>query len=173
METDAELISAVLGGRPAAFEELLGRYERLVRAAVRGVLRGGPAVEDAVQETFLAAYRGLGSLRDGSAFGGWVLRIARREAIRLARRETRHAAAALSGEALASGDGRLDDESRQLLDEVLALPDHERVVVMMHYFEGRAAREIADMLGRPIGTVTKQLSRACRRLKRRLTEQQR
>jgi RNA polymerase sigma-70 factor (ECF subfamily) len=172
METDAELVSAVLRGRKAAFGELLGRYERLVRAAARSVLRDDHAVEDAVQETFLAAYRGIGALRDGSAFGGWVLRIARREAIRLGRREARHAAAELPPDAPASGDGHLDGESRRLLDEVLALPDHERVVLMMRYFEGRGVREIAEMLSRPIGTVTKQLSRAYQRLQGRLAEQE-
>ncbi len=174
MRSDAELVSAALNGRRAAFGELVRRYERLARAAARSVLRDEHAVEDAVQDAFLAAYRKLGHLRNGSAFGSWVVRISRREALRLGRGLARSATADLEAVGEQPGrDGRLDAASQQLLEEVMALPDHERVVLMMRYFEGASVREIAEAVGRPVGTVTKQISRACRRLQRRLKEWQR
>ncbi len=44
-------------------------------------------------------------------------------------------------------DGRLDEASQQLLAAVMKLPDHERLVVMLRYFEGREVRKIAEITG--------------------------
>ena len=100
-----------------------------------------------------------------------MVRISRREALRLGRGLARSATADLEAVGEQPGrDGRLDAASQQLLEEVMALPDHERVVLMMRYFEGASVREIAEAVGRPVGTVTKQISRACRRLPRRRKE---
>jgi RNA polymerase sigma-70 factor (ECF subfamily) len=59
----------------------------------------------------------------------------------------------------------LDDERQRLLDAVRRLPAHERVAVSLRYFEGRGVNEIAQITGRPVGTVTKQLTRAIDRLR--------
>lgn len=61
------------------------------------------------------------------------------------------------------GDVRSDAED--LLEAVARLPDHERVVVGLRYFDGHAVNDIAAITGRPVGTVTKQLSRAIKRLR--------
>ena len=57
-----------------------------------------------------------------------------------------------------------------LLSAVARLPPHERLVVSMCYLDGCPVAEIALALGRPVGTVTKQLSRAIERLRKRLNE---
>ena len=59
---------------------------------------------------------------------------------------------------------------QHLLAAVAGLPEHERVVVVLHYVEGHSAQTIAEMTGRPLGTVTKQLSRAVGRLRQSLSE---
>jgi RNA polymerase sigma-70 factor (ECF subfamily) len=48
---------------------------------------------------------------------------------------------------------------------VARLPEHERLVVVLRYLNGHSVAEVAAALGRPVGTVTKQLSRAIERLK--------
>ena len=58
-----------------------------------------------------------------------------------------------------------DDERQRLLDAVRRLPAHERLAVSLRYFEGRGVHEIAQITGRPVGTVTKQLTRAIERLR--------
>ena len=58
------------------------------------------------------------------------------------------------------------DDFEDVVRVVGRLPEHEREVVMFHYLDGYSAREVADLTGRPVGTVTKQLSRAVRRLRR-------
>jgi RNA polymerase sigma-70 factor (ECF subfamily) len=60
---------------------------------------------------------------------------------------------------------RLSADAEDLLAAVAGLPEHERLVVVLHYLDGRSVVEVAEVLGRPAGTVTKQLSRAIARLK--------
>jgi len=62
-------------------------------------------------------------------------------------------------------NGELDEASRALLAAVDRLPEQERVVVMLNYFSGQPVSAIAQMTGRPIGTVTVQLTRARARLR--------
>ena len=173
MRSDAELVTAVLDGDRGAFAEIVRRYERTVRIIARSFAPDHHTAEDVAQETFLAAYRKLGGLRNGMLLGAWIGRIARRQAVRLGRRASSAAMAELVADSPADRDSGLDDESRRLLAEVMDMPRHERTVVMMRYFERRSAGEISEILDRPVGTVTKQLSRAYERLRRRMREWQR
>ena len=168
MRSDAELVNVIRGGDRSAYAELVRRYERTVRATALGVLDNQHAAEDAAQETFIKAYQKLGSLRDGTRFGPWLMKIARRQAIRLAkqRRPAARTMEAIAEPADPKQNGRLDDETEHLLHTVQRLPKHERLVVMLRYFDGRSVHDIARITTRPMGTVTKQLSRAHRRLRR-------
>ena len=89
MQSDRELVDAVLAGDKARFADLVRRYEPLVRVAVVAIVQDMHLAQDVAQEAFLAAYRKLHSLRDRSRFGPWILKIARREAYRSSRRQNR------------------------------------------------------------------------------------
>ena len=163
------LVDAVTAGDKAPFAELVRRYEPVARAAAVAILRDTHLADDVLQETFLRAYTNLGKLADRSRFGPWVLRIARRQALGAlgARRKRQYVEAALGPNdvpAAAQSNGRLDEDDRELLDAVARLPDHEQVAVVLHYFDARKVQTIARMTGRTTSTVTKQLSRARRRL---------
>ncbi|KPJ57820.1 MAG: hypothetical protein AMS16_00675 [Planctomycetes bacterium DG_58] len=64
----------------------------------------------------------------------------------------------------------MNEDALALLDRVMRLPEHERTVTMLHHFDGHSVQAVADMTGRPLGTVTKQLSRAYERLRRTIKE---
>lgn len=173
MEPDAKIIQSVIQGDRGKFAILVARYERAVWATAWKVLRDDHAAADAAQEAFLAAFKHLGEVRDPEHFGLWLLQIARREAIRLARRRSRDPSPLLDNdddsedEALNHFDTvtSLSVQSEDLLATIARLPEHERIVVVMRYLDGLSVGEIATALGRPIGTVTKQISRAIERLK--------
>ena len=117
----------------------------------------------------MAAYRGLGGLRKGDSFGVWVVRIADREAVRLGKKRKRGDMAGLDQadmESRAAGNGEVNVEQREVLVAIAGLPVHERAVVTLRYLEGRSVAEVGEITGRPVGTVTKQLSRAIKRLRR-------
>ena len=168
MESDAELVKAVLAGDTAAYESLVRRYERAVLAVAWSVLNDYHGAEDASQETFVMAYRRLGQLRRPAAFGGWLMRIARRQALRVRRARRPEQPLAEAADAEMPGDGRYSESTERLIAAVGRLPKNERQVVMMHYFDGLSTTEAAEATGRPLGTITKQLSRARARLRRRL-----
>jgi RNA polymerase sigma-70 factor (ECF subfamily) len=169
--SDTELVRAVVGHRDErAFALLVGRHERSVRAAAYAVLRDRHAAEDAAQEAFVVAYRAIAKLRDGAAFGGWVRRIAKRQALAIAARRGHVAASidAAADVAAPAAPGDLAPDAERLLAAVMRLPEHERRVVMLRHFDGHDVHAIARITARPVGTVTKQLSRGHARIRERL-----
>lgn len=165
MKSDAELVALVKSGQSEAFAELVVRYERLVRAAALNAVRERNTADDVVQEAFVTAFQTLASLRDATKFGAWLLGIARHQAARAVRARCR--SPALVGEAvMAAVDcGALSELSAHLLELLERLPEHEKVVVGLKNLQGHSVQEIAEITGRPLGTVTKQLSRAYERLR--------
>ena len=67
-------------------------------------------------------------------------------------------------------DASLDEEKQRLLAAVMKLPESEKQVVMLRYFCSHTVRDVANIVGRSVGTVTKQLSRAHKRLRKMLRE---
>src|SRR5256885_2493673 len=82
---DDDLVARVAAGDDTALRELFGRHASWLAVRLRAVLPAAD-VEDALQETFLAAWRGAGGYRPQGACGGWLWGIARRQAALLLRR---------------------------------------------------------------------------------------
>lgn len=165
MQSDAELVCEAKAGRHDAYRTLVVRHERAARALAWSVLRDHHAAEDVAQEAFITAYRKLASLRRGELFAAWVGRIARRLAMRAARRRKKDPAP-LTADPPAGGqaDARVGQDHPELMAAVARLPKRMQALVLMTYFEDRSAAEIARIQGCPVGTVTALLSRARRRL---------
>ncbi|MHC4477009.1 MAG: RNA polymerase sigma factor [Planctomycetota bacterium] len=172
MQSDSQLVRALLAGDHQAYGRLFERHERSVLAIAMSVLGNYHAAQDAAQETFVTAYSKLRRLRKASAFGPWVRKIARREAIQMGRRtrQRRNAEQLASQPTRASNDGRIDQANHRLLNAVMRLPKHEQVVVTLRYFDDHSIEAIGEMTGRPGGTVRMQLSRARARLHKWLKE---
>jgi len=166
VRSDAELVNAALNGEKDAFAALIRRYERPVRAVAMNVLGDHTSAQDVAQDAFVRAYENLPALRKSSAFGPWLMKITRRCALTMARQMPREITFdptnAFPPE---KRDGQLDEEKQRLLAAVVKLAESERQVVMLRYFSGQSVRDVADILGRRVGTVTKQLSRAHKRLR--------
>ena len=118
------------------------------------------------------AHSMLNQLRSAAAFGPWLLRIARRRAIRLQRGRNVERTGADNIDRAATAARNWMEPYEGVAREIARLPEHERIVVVMRYMDGRSINEIAVATGRPVGTITKQLSRAIERLRGRLVEVQ-
>ncbi len=177
MQSDRDVVESVLRGRRDAYATLVSRYERAVSAAALRIVGDRHAAQDVAQDAFVTAFEKLAGLRKPDAFGAWLMKITRRQAMRHVRQRRR--TARLNGQekqvedagAQPASNGRLDDETRRLLDAVAALPKQEQAVVTLRYFGDHSVQDVADILGRPIGTVTKQLSRAHTRLRDTLKQE--
>ena len=167
MQTDAELVKAVLNGQKQLFAELVRRYERPVRAVALNILGEYHRANDVSQDAFVKAYERLASLRKPDAFGPWLMKITRRCALDSAGRRLKENPPETKIIAMIeSPNGRLDEDKQRLLAAVVKLPIAERQVVMLRYFADNSVKDVAKILGRSVGTVTKQLSRGHRRLRK-------
>ena len=166
MQSDAELVNAVLNGNKEAFAVLVKRYERPVRAVALDALGNYHSAADASQDAFVKAYEELPRLRKRHAFGPWLMKIASRCALDSVRRRPKgtHLETKVA-EAIEKPNGQLDEAKQRLLAAVVRLPKAERQVIMLRYFSGHSVKDVADVAGRSVGTVTKQLSRAHKRLR--------
>src|SRR5437899_4554382 len=173
------LIERCRAGDVAAFEPLVEKYRQRVWRLAFQVLRDREEAWDCAQEAFVRAFHSLASFRGQSAFYTWLFRIT----VNVATDRQR----ARGAQARAFGAERLPEEEwkrtmpdlgarpdqaavqseqreriRQALD---ALPSKARTIIMLSDVEGLSYREIAEVLGCPIGTVMSRLHNARKRLK--------
>jgi RNA polymerase sigma-70 factor, ECF subfamily len=170
---DDELIVAVAGGDDAALRELYSRHAPWLASRLRAIMPA-PDVEDVLQETFVAAWRGARGYQpsrpDGAA-AGWLWGIARRQAALLLRRRG-PAAWSLPAVPAAAGQWVADPAdvaiTRIDLDRAVAALGPagcgEREVVRLHHLQDQPVAEIAKLLGVPVGTVKSRAHRARRLL---------
>jgi RNA polymerase sigma-70 factor (ECF subfamily) len=167
VRTDTELVRAVLDGDKQAFAMLVKRYERPVRAVALDVLGDYHSAVDVSQEAFVSAYEKLAGLRKPEAFGAWLMKIAHRCALDSARQKFKEPRLEIKAAAVIDNpNGQLDEDKKRLLAAVVKLPRSEKQVIMLRYLSDNSVKDVADIVGRSVGTVTKQLSRAHKRLRK-------
>jgi RNA polymerase sigma-70 factor (ECF subfamily) len=170
MDDDA-LIAAVARRDDTALRELFSRHAPWLAARLRGVLPAAE-VEDVLQETFLAVWRGAARYRPEGSAGGWLWGIARRQAALWLRRR---GPAELLLPALEAADGRHPGDpaeaalSRDELAEAVSVLGPEggpaRETWRLMYVEDKSVAEVAELMGVSAGTVKSRAHRA-RRLMR-------
>ena len=146
---------------PAAFEELIRRFQPSLRRFLRRMLDDEHLAEDALQDVWFDVFKGAGKLEDLDAFAGWVWRIARNRAYRTLRRRGATLAESIDPNALADAEepSALDAaEQKQLLDASLDRLTHEqREVLLLRYVEQLNYEQIATAVGCELGTVRSRL----------------
>jgi RNA polymerase sigma-70 factor (ECF subfamily) len=148
-----------------AFQEVVDRYGLQVLRTARLILRDEALAEDATQETFLKAWRQIGTLRDEEP-GPWLNRIAANEAISTYRR--RHRFQALTERFGRFGGGKREVSSEARIDLARALDQlkpEQRAAVVLHYYQDLSVEDAAKALGIPVDTMKSRLKTALRRLR--------
>lgn len=179
-EADRLLVDAVLAGDKDAFRVLVERESATILGVCRRILSDPSEAEDAAQDAFLVAYRRLGSFRGEGPLGGWLMRIAIREAHRRGQRrrpmmslEPERGSDA-STQAMGSSPDpatilEVDERQRSLQAAVDGLPDRYRDAVRLRYLDDLSYDEIAAITGRPSATIRTHLHRGLLRLRDRLS----
>lgn len=132
------------------------------------ILNSPQDVEDAVSEAVLHAYAAAHTLRDEQRLRPWLLRITARcalDILRKAKHELPCAEVERPEPPVAAGPG-------SLYEVLLRLPPATRRVLVLYYYEGFKAREIAGILSCPLSTVLMRLSRGRKQLKTMLKEEE-
>lgn len=160
---DSRLVAAARQGDRTAFGRLYERHARLVH----GVLLAHvpfQEVDDLVHDVFLAALRGLESLRDPAAFAGWLLAIARNRANDVHRRS--RIMEELPEETTGRDPGEY--EARTALEAIRSLPEAYRETLTLRLVEGMTGPEIATRTGLTHASVRVNLHRGMKQLRQKL-----
>lgn len=177
--SDEQLVARYRSGRPEAFEALVERYRQELFQFLARFVNNRAAGEDLFQETFLQVHLSIETFDPARPFKPWLFTIGANKARDWLRRNKRQQAAPLSAlieKEREEGPAFIDllrtelplptedlerQEVRQLVQEVVAgLPHHLREVLLLAYFNRFAYKEIAAMLGIPLGTVKSRLHAA-------------
>ena len=167
-------VSQARAGEPAAWDTLFRRYQLPLYVYVFELVRHEQAARDLVQETFIAAVRHLGSLREDAKFGGWLFGIAHQKCLQHWRRRQEVLLAEIPETYDDEQDGPDDllvrrEQEAAFMQLVNQLPLPHRAVLLLHYLEDFSLEEIARITETPPGTVKSRLHYA-RKTLRKLVE---
>jgi RNA polymerase sigma-70 factor (ECF subfamily) len=163
-----DLVERARGGDHAAFSTLVGAAIDRLFAIARRVLRDDAAAEDAVQDCLLRAWRDLRALRDPARFDAWLYRLLLNACRDEQRRSMRRPVVVTSADLDLPGaaDAAADVARRDELERGFrTLSTEHRMALVLHHYQGLRAREIADLMGIPEGTVVSRLHYASRALR--------
>jgi len=177
--SDEELVAQLAVGNHDAFQTLLSRHERLVFSVAYRHLGQREDAEDVVQDTFMRVLKAAARYQPDAPFRAYLLTIVTRLCLnRTGRARTRseelrdpmtdvferaHARGPSPEEALLR-----DERARAVRRAILALPDDQRMALILFRFEGLSYEAIAALLGRRVSAVASLLWRARTRLRSEL-----
>lgn len=178
--SDASLVEGMAAGEPAAFEELHRRYSSILHALTLRMLRNTEDARDAVQETFVQAWRLAPRYRRNRAsVSTWLGMMARSRALdHLRRRRTRAESATEPQDQLEEGvpargaENLLHSQRKERVQAALAdIPMPQREVLELRFWHGLTQTEIAAEIGIPLGTVKTRTLLAFRKLREGLVDE--
>lgn len=186
---EARLISRLRARDLSAFEELVAHFERPVYALCFRLLGDPEEARDAVQETFLKVYRGLGGFRGEAGLKTWIYRIAINQAMnqkrwwRRRRREETISLDITRGQSdttignLLPGHGSSpeaqaisSERERNVMRALGEIKEEYRIALMLREIEELSYEEIAQTLSISIGTVKSRIARGREELRRRVKD---
>lgn len=185
-DSDGVLIERARAGDLDAYNILVDRYRDAVYSVALRYMRRIDLADDVTQDAFLRAYDALDTFRneEGRGFKSWLLRIAANRALDVLRYEGRRPASSLDA-ALDNEDSSWEPETRtdhpvdlaeqaalqRHLETALgALPEDQRLAVILFDIEGYSYEEIAEISGVAVGTVKSRLHRGRGRLREILND---
>jgi RNA polymerase sigma-70 factor (ECF subfamily) len=170
-EDDVAILTRIAAGDMRAFEYLMRRYNRRLFRVARSILRDDAEAEDALQDAYLQAYRGLPAFRGESSTATWLTRIVmnaalmrRRKNVRMAEIIELHVDPAMDDHSAPSDQPEhavLRAQARRLIEtKIDGLPDVFRTVFVLRALEELNVEETAEALGIPEATVRSRFFRA-------------
>lgn len=182
--SDQTLLNSYLQGDQSAISKLIERHSRRVRDYIRMMVKDADMAEDIFQETFIKAVRVIdeGRYTDNGRFLSWVLRIAHNQVIDYfrAQKQNRQVSESNAGYnilgTLRFAENSIEDRmvSSQIEADIRALvellPQEQRDVVRMRYYDGLSFKEIAEQTGVSINTALGRMRYALINMRKMISE---
>ncbi len=184
--SDSQLLSAYLSGDGSAISELIGRHKKRVTEYIRMMVKDRDVADDIFQETFIKVVRFIdeGRYTDNGKFLSWVLRIAHNQVIDYFRQNKQQnkvtesdAGFDILGTLKFSNDtvedrivsSQIESDVRKLIEY---LPQEQKQVVMMRYYDDLSFKEIAELTQVSINTALGRMRYALINLRKMIKENQ-
>ncbi|UCD38095.1 MAG: sigma-70 family RNA polymerase sigma factor [Fidelibacterota bacterium] len=172
-EKTVALIRAAQSGDQRAFHELVAMYDGRIMALTLQLLKNKEDAEDIYQEVFIKAWRNLSSFEFKSDFYTWLYRIAANTCFSYRSGRHRHHLENISLEegyhdAYNEENPDRSEQQQHIIDAVNELPQKQKTVFVMRYYQGHKLGDIATLLGLTTGTVKRYLHRATLKLRKDL-----
>ncbi len=181
-QSDEDLVSKTLGGEEEAFSQLYDRYRQRIHSTVYRIIQDAAEAQDATQEVFIKLYRSLYDWNPQKAkFSTWLYRLAANHAIDCwrSRRRRRESQPAEVGDREAFPEQPISDailtpfgalENKESIEQIRRcvddLPELQKKVFLLRYFQDMKLEEIAEMEDCSLGTVKTSLFRATHAVRR-------
>ena len=171
--SDKSLIRRILASSQEACADLIREYHAPIYRLLLHLCRDAHMAEDLAQETFLAAWKAIGSFKEASSLSTWLHGIAYRKFIDTHRRAAR-TVSAVAASRVGELQSRIptpyesalvSDENRRLYQALDCLPQQDRDVIVIHYLQGLSYQDVAEVLGEPTGTVKWRVHKALESLR--------
>lgn len=177
MSADSVLVAQLRdpGHRETAFRELVLQYQERLYWHIRGIVLSHEDTDDVLQETFIKVYRNIDGFKGESKLYSWMYRIATNEALSFLKRNAK--IRGVGSEDLQQqrvrnlqADPYFDGGQAELrLQEALAgLPDKQRLVFNMKYFQDMKYEEISEVLDTSVGALKASYHLAVKKIEKKL-----
>jgi RNA polymerase sigma-70 factor (ECF subfamily) len=171
--TDAEVVTAVLGGDKDSFSQIVERYEAKLLRYIVYLIKDPDQAADILQDTFIKAYINLRSFRLNKQFSSWIYRIAHNETINAIKKSGK--TSTFSDLNISGDDFAVDFSFGKAMDKMFLKKEVQRClktlnvkyseVILLYFFENLSYQEISDILRIPTSTVGVRIGRAKKILK--------
>lgn len=165
----SRLLAAAAAGRPEAWREVVDRYARRVFALAKSRCRSNEVAEEVTQSVFatVATKLGRGGYTERGRFEAWLFRVAMNRIRDEIRRRSRQGATAGGDEALEASarEATLPADFSALRSAMGRLGDADREIIELRHHAGMGFREMAELLGEPLGTLLARHHRALAKLR--------
>ena len=176
--SDEAVVALTARSDEVALAELYDRFGRTAFGLALRVLRDEALAEDAVQEAFLAVWRGASRfIPERAKASTWIMTLVHRRAVDLVRREERRRADQLPDDVAEAGGPSAGEEvwlrlERERVQAALRrLPDQQREAIELAYYGGFTQSELSERLGEPLGTIKSRMFTGLARLRELLEPQ--
>ncbi|HEV8605362.1 MAG TPA: RNA polymerase sigma factor [Tepidisphaeraceae bacterium] len=178
--TDGELVRHTLAGRTTAYDQLVRKWASRVTAVCHARVGRADVAEELAQEALFRGFKAIASLAEVEKFGPWLCGIATRVCLDWLKDKdrTQVSFSAIGEDArpeempdhhTGGPDPELDEDLKQLMDEVQKLPPKHREVLMLYYYEDCTYEDLAKILECSAATINARLTQARQMLREKLT----
>jgi RNA polymerase sigma factor (sigma-70 family) len=162
---ELSVVICAMAGDDDAYGELVRRRQNSIRQLFRRLCRDWALADDLAQQTFLQAWRTIGTLKAPAAFSGWLRRLAINTWLQRIRAEKPLISTTDLDELPDEAEPPTLNEQLDLDGALATLPPDVRLCITLAYAERMSHREICEAIGLPLGTVKSHITRGAARLR--------